>query len=323
MLNIHFINVADGDSILIEDWEGERVFRMMVDTGRRELACEPDSRRCRAIDYLREKQITHLDVLVVTHLHTDHAGGLGTLVPEITIDDVYSGFFPGGPGERAPLEPDGQKTVRGLIECLNQWAEDVDRLRDTAARLHTVSGTLRGLSLTPRLSADIICPNRTENAVQRLVWEDMLRGLSVPEDLKYWASKSRNPGSLRLRLTYAGRTIELAGDCYGCVWEDEALEPCDILKVPHHGDAKAMTEKLAEKLHPSWAVISCKSEYVPHKDRPSQGAVELLRRTGARVLFTDSFSAPWHQADYWNSVDFTILEDGTVLAPESRDGNGR
>ena len=94
MLNIHFINVADGDSILIEDWEGERVFRMMVDTGRRELACEPDSRRCRAIDYLREKQITHLDVLVVTHLHTDHAGGLGTLVPEITIDDVYSGFFP-------------------------------------------------------------------------------------------------------------------------------------------------------------------------------------------------------------------------------------
>ena len=94
MLNIHFINVADGDSILIEDWEGERVFRMMVDTGRRELACEPDSRRCRAIDYLREKHITHLDVLVVTHLHTDHAGGLGTLVPEITIDDVYSGFFP-------------------------------------------------------------------------------------------------------------------------------------------------------------------------------------------------------------------------------------
>ena len=38
MLNIHFINVADGDSILIEDWEGERVFRMMVDTGRQDTA---------------------------------------------------------------------------------------------------------------------------------------------------------------------------------------------------------------------------------------------------------------------------------------------
>ena len=323
MLNIHFINVADGDAILIEDRDGERVFRMMVDTGRRELACEPDSRRCRAVDYLREKQITHLDVLVVTHLHTDHAGGLGTLVPEITIDDVYSGFFPGGPGERAPLEPDGQKTVRGLIECLNEWAENADRLREMGCRLHTVSETLRALPLTPRLSVDIICPNRTENAAQRLVWGDMLRGLPVPEDLKYWAAKSRNPGSLRVRLTYAGRVMELAGDCYGCVWENEALTPCDIFKVPHHGDAKSMTEKLAEKLRPTWAVISCKSEYIPHKDRPSQGAVELLRRTGARVLFTDSFSAPWHQADYWDSVDFTIREDGTVIAPESCDGDRR
>ena len=323
MLNIHFINVADGDSILIEDREGDRVFRMMVDTGRKELACVPGSQRRRAIDYLREKKITHLDVLVVTHLHTDHSGGLGSLLPEITIDDVYSGFFPEGMGERAPLEPDGQKTVRGLIECLNQWAENVDRLRDMGCRLHTVSGTLRALPLTPRMSVDIICPNETENAAQRLVWKDMLHGLPVPEDLKYWASKSRNPGSLRVRLTYAGRIVELAGDCYGCVWEDENLTPCDILKVPHHGDAKAMTQKLAEKLRPSWAVISCKSEYIPHKDRPSQGVVELLRRAGARVLFTDSFSAPWHQADHWDYVDFTFLEDGTVMAPESRDGNGR
>ena len=53
MLNIHFINVADGDSILIEDREGDRVFRMMVDTGRKELACVPGSQRRRAIDYLR------------------------------------------------------------------------------------------------------------------------------------------------------------------------------------------------------------------------------------------------------------------------------
>ena len=97
MLNIHFINVADGDSILIEDREGDRVFRMMVDTVRRELGSDPGSLRCRAIDYLREKKITHLDMLVVTHLHTDHSGGLGNLLPEIMIDDVYSGFFPNTP----------------------------------------------------------------------------------------------------------------------------------------------------------------------------------------------------------------------------------
>lgn len=323
MLNIHFINVADGDAILIEDRDGDRVFRMMVDTGRREQAPAPGSRRCKAIDYLREKEISHLNLLVVTHLHTDHSGGLGTLLPEIAIDDVYSGFFPSRPEERVPPEPEGQKTVRGLIECLNLWAGDVELLRRTGCRLHTVSETLRALPLTPRLSADIICPNRTENAVQRLVWDDMLHGLPVPEELKYWASKSRNPGSLRLRLTYAGRVIELAGDCYGCVWEDEETASCDILKVPHHGDAKAMTEKLAEKLRPVHAVISCGAEYIPHKDRPSRDTVELLRKNGAQVWFTDAFSAAWHEANDWNSVDFTILEDGAVIAPLSRDSGGR
>ena len=33
MLNIHFINVADGDSILIEDREGDRVFLELLLSG--------------------------------------------------------------------------------------------------------------------------------------------------------------------------------------------------------------------------------------------------------------------------------------------------
>lgn len=323
MLNIHFINVADGDAILIEDRNDDRVFRMMVDTGRRELESVPGSRRCRAVDYLRERGISHLDVLVVTHLHMDHSGGLGTFLPEINIDDVYSGFFPSRPGERIPWEPDGQKTVRGLIECINQWAEDVDRLRETDCRMHTVTSTWENLPLTKMLSVDLICPNATENAVQRLVWEDMLNGRPVPEDLKYWVSKSRNPGSLRLRLRYAGRSLLLAGDCYGSAWEDEDTAPCDILKVPHHGDGKAMTEKLADKLRPRHAVISCGAEYIPSKNRPSRDVVELLQRYGAEVWFTDSFSAPWHRAEEWSAVDFTILEDGAILAPHSHDSGGR
>ena len=323
MLRIHFINVADGDAILIEEQDGSKSFRMMVDTGRKELDPVPGSRRCLAVEYLREKNISHLNMVVITHLHTDHSGGLSSFLPEISIEHVYSGFFPGSSGTRIPPEPNGQKTVCGLIECVNQWAADVERLREAGCRLHTVSETRRGLPLTPSLSADLICPNPTENAAQRLVWDAMLQGKPVPEDLKYWASKSRNPGSLRLRLHYAGRSLLLAGDCYGYVWENDDTSPCDILKVPHHGDGKAMTETLAARLHPRHAVISCGAEYIPHKDRPSQTVVEQLQRCGTEVWFTDSFSAPWHQAEAWRSVDFTILEDGAILAPNSRANGGR
>lgn len=323
MLKLHFINVADGDAILVEDQGESGVFRMLVDTGRLRLDDVPGSLRLSAADYLRAKHISHIDVLVVTHLHIDHFGGLEQLLPEIRIDEVYSGFFPRRPWERIPEEPQGQKTVRGLIECVNQWAADVEAMTAAGCLLREVTATISALPLTGRLTADMICPNETAGAVQRLVWGDMLDGKPVPEDLKYWASKSRNPNSLRLRLRYAGRSLELAGDCYGEVWDGGALEPCDILKVPHHGDAKALTEKLVEGLRPAYAVISCQAEYIPHKDRPSFGAVELLRRQGTRVWFTDAFSADWQQPERWRSVDFAILEDGTILVPDSRESGGR
>ena len=45
MLDIHSINVADGDSILIEEREPGKTFRMLVDTGRAVLASREDSLR--------------------------------------------------------------------------------------------------------------------------------------------------------------------------------------------------------------------------------------------------------------------------------------
>ena len=134
----------------------------------------------------------------------------------------------------------------------------------------------------------------------------------------WWSSKFRNPGSLRTRLTYAGRRIELAADCYGAAWEASvAWEACDILKVPHHGDAKALTPLLVQKLRPAHAVISCSAEYIPRKDRPSLQAVRLLEAAGARVWFTDSFAPPDQAPAHWAAVKFGVTEDGTIRPPEA------
>lgn len=323
MLKVNFINVADGDAILVEDQDGKGTFRMLVDVGQSRLEASPGSLRLTAAEYLRDKHISHINVLVVTHLHADHFGGLETLIPEITIDAAYSGFFPACPRKRIPPEEDAPKTVRGMIECVNRWAENVEKLKAAGCLLHTVRATVPSLGLTDRLTADIICPNETVGAVQRLVWEDMLSGKEVPESLKYWVSKSRNPGSLRLRLTYGGRSLELAGDCYGQVWDSERIQPCDILKVPHHGGCKALTQTLVRRLRPSYAVISCAAEYIPRKDRPSYDTVELLRQQGTRVWFTDSFAADWHEPNRWRSVEFAIHEDGTIITPDSRGCGGR
>lgn len=320
MLFLHFINVGDGDAVLVEEKTDGRVFRLLVDAGRPDVEAYPGSLRQTAAAYLRERGIGRLDAVVITHLHVDHFGGLSALRKEAAIGAVWSGFFPCLPSQEIVRTGMEEKTVSGLMDCLERWAEDAAALTAGGCSLYQVEGTLR-LDPSPRLRVEIIVPDPEAAARQRAVWAALLSGEEPDRDMVWWSSKFRNPGSLRVRLEYAGRRIELAGDCYGAAWEasvawEGGAEPCDILKVPHHGDAKSLTPLLVRKLRPAHAVISCSAEYIPRKDRPSMTAVRLLEEQGARVWFTDSFVRPGREPDRWTSVDFTIREDGTILPPE-------
>ena len=52
MLRLHFINVGDGDAILVEELREGSAFRMLVDTGREDVGGEPGSLRRTAAEYL-------------------------------------------------------------------------------------------------------------------------------------------------------------------------------------------------------------------------------------------------------------------------------
>lgn len=314
MLKIHFINVAEGDAILLQQLDGNTELNILVDTGRADLQPSPESLRILATEYLAAAHVRHLDALILTHLHIDHAGGLGNVIQQVTVDHLFSSYFPKDATLRAKEEPHSEHHIAEVITDLNRFSGNLQILKDQGCSFHQVLHDAVILQ-NKQINVRLICAEHESVSIQNLIYDNILCNEALPADIKKWSADVRNMNSLRVIIEYAAKRIELDGDYNNDDWEKQEIFPCDILKVSHHGDIKALTEHIADKLHPRYAVISCQSEYVANKDRPSQRTIALLRKYGATVYYTDNFAEKGREPIYWRAVCFAIEGDGTIICP--------
>lgn len=79
LLQVHFINVGQADSILVIAPNGETI---LVDGGNRADGAE-------VVNYLRDQGVKELSAIVATHPHEDHIGGLDTIIHSFPPKQVY------------------------------------------------------------------------------------------------------------------------------------------------------------------------------------------------------------------------------------------
>jgi competence protein ComEC len=75
-LKVHFINVGQGDSIMIQLPGGQT---MLIDAG------PSDS----VVSYLNQQNIKKINYLVATHPHADHIGGMAAVIRAFDIEKIY------------------------------------------------------------------------------------------------------------------------------------------------------------------------------------------------------------------------------------------
>jgi beta-lactamase superfamily II metal-dependent hydrolase len=78
-LKIHFIDVGEGDAILIQTPQGKTI---LIDTANPVTAF-------RVIEYLKNIGIQELECLILTHPHLDHIGGAFSILQSVKVNNIY------------------------------------------------------------------------------------------------------------------------------------------------------------------------------------------------------------------------------------------
>ncbi|MGH3936845.1 MAG: DNA internalization-related competence protein ComEC/Rec2 [Pseudonocardiaceae bacterium] len=233
-------DVGQGDAVVLATAEPDRA--VLIDAG-------PDPGPVSAC--LDRLGIRRLALVVISHLHADHVGGLIGALRGRTISAVAL-----GPGRSPP------------------WAL-ADVLRATAAANVPVVAVTAGQRLSwPGLVLDVLSPLRASPAVGD--HEAELDGTAV------------NNTSVVLKATTPAGRVLLTGDVELDAQSDLLAAGidlrADVLKIPHHG-SRYSSEEFFAAVRPRIAIVSVGSHN--RYGHPSQHVLDALTRIGCRVLRTD------------------------------------
>lgn len=316
MLEVFFCNVGDGDAVLLREFrEDGTKYAVLVDAGRPYVEPREGSLRKDAVEYLLDRQVDHLDRMILTHPHIDHVGGAQRILRAIPTDRLQMLAVPPEDAKGVTRSfTSTAKPINGLRQMLNILRELAEEARERGTAVETIPSGEQ--ALTDRLNMTVYYPRPEVIERQRRVFDTLYQGGSVEETLCTRVAKERNVSSLMLRFTYGGRSVLLTGDRYAADWEGEDVPPCDVLKLPHHGDKKSMTAALLQKLSPWCAVISCENDPNAKKERPSEEIVALLKSRVPLVLCTENRSMATLEESTGNGIRFDIRADGSVACHE-------
>ena len=296
MLLLDFINVGNGDAILVR--ETVSGFSMLVDCGHDALQrddhpgeLDPRSQRIFAGDFLRNAGIRHLDMLALTHFHRDHVGGMSRVLDAVSVDRLITTYAPPeGFDDLRPDDNDLNSTARNVLRCMNFYAMALRNHPGNVREIVELPGThTEFFQLTDELSMEIYCSEAGLYRHQKEIFDAAFAGVRDRYALMRWG-KFMNASSLRQRLRYHGAEIVLGGDMYGVLWDRDTTAPCDILKLPHHGSLSSVNRKFLKQIQPKTIVVSVAGGRPD--ERPHPYIVSLLREFTNDIHFTDAVEIP-------------------------------
>lgn len=240
-LRIKLLDVGHGDCILIQG-EGKNI---LIDTA------DPEHNQT-VLQKLRASGVKNLDALIISHYHSDHNGGMRT---------VLNNFHPAMIYDAGVVNPESQFVKKLFADY-------------AAGRVqHTQLRRGQELRFGDGFYFQVLSPGTT-----------LFRN-------KNGLGHYLNNNSLVLLLHYGRFTMMFTGDMEAAA-EHRALDTlgaaklhAEVLKVAHHGSRTSSTWDWLRAVKPTWGVISCGGD--PQKyQHPNSKVVSTYEYLGIKLLTT-------------------------------------
>ena len=221
-LRIHFIDVGQGDSELIES----NGHYMLVDAG------EGDKGDI-VVDYLQKLGVTQLDYVIGTHPHSDHIGGLEEVIKSFQINEIMmpakEHTTPTSKCLLKAIEHEGltltTPAVGGIYELGNASFQIISPNKDYGDDLNNWS---IGIKIRNGKNAFVMCGDAENGAEMDMCSNELDIGADV------------------LKLSHHGSSTSSSESFLDKVHPAYAVISCEIGNIHGHPDAGTM-EKLKER----------------------------------------------------------------------------
>ncbi|MDG1483077.1 MAG: helix-hairpin-helix domain-containing protein [Myxococcota bacterium] len=236
-LQVDVLDVGQGDSILIQTPSGKSI---LIDAGTGGTDVAP---------LLRARGVEQLSMMIATHPHADHIGGLDEVLMEIPVRSYFDS---------------------GLTHTTASYTN-----------LMTIVESKADAEETRYFTAEAGFQTELEDGLT-------LEFLGPPLPSLSGTRSDLNSNSVITRLTHGSQCFLFTGDAEEpteALLLQRGIEPCNVLKVAHHGSAHSTTDRWLAAIQPEIALISV-GEGNRYK-HPAPDTVARLTAAGADIYRTD------------------------------------
>jgi competence protein ComEC len=285
-MQVHVLDVGQGDSILIISPEGKVV---LVDAG-------DQTKGKVVVEALKHYNIQQIDYLIATHAHPDHIGGMDDVLSNVKVLNVLHNDIPppevveneAKANQDAAANKQGKKTAPTTTAATKAPAPKKQAGKTT--ELPTVKAYNDFKNTVAQSGAQF---KKVEPDEKIDLGGGAILTVLAPQPPPFTREQMKSGGnemnanSIVMRLDYGEFSMLLAGDAEAQT-EDRLTNKdmnlaATILKVGHHGSKYASSDNFLKRVKPEAAIIST-SEFNRY-GHPAPVVLERLKAAGVRNLY--------------------------------------